>query len=107
MPDNTEGELVGHSEHLAGSEVKTGVAWVGTRLKEVQFTVLEGNAIVEGCIVLGKEEEVEQLTRAVEEAKRRAINVGRRAGPRSDGSLCAQGSPSLLFHPPRATAVHS
>ena len=60
--DKPEGEQIG------GSEVKKGVAWVGRRLKQVEYTVVDGLAVVEGCIVLGADEEVRQITAAVERA---------------------------------------
>jgi hypothetical protein len=62
--DRTEGEQTG------GPEVKKGVAWVGRRLKQVEYTVVDEQAVVEGCIVLGEAEEVRQITEAVERAAR-------------------------------------
>jgi hypothetical protein len=57
-------------EEIGGPEVKKGVAWVGRRLKQVEYTVVDGQAVVEGCIVLGEDEEVRQITEAVERAAR-------------------------------------
>lgn len=56
-------------EQVNGPEVKKGVAWVGTRLKQVTYTVVEGHAVVEGCIMLGPEEQVRQITEAVAKAQ--------------------------------------
>jgi hypothetical protein len=57
-------------EEISGPDIKRGVAWVGRRLKQVDYTVVDGQAVVEGCIVLGEEEEVRQITEAVERAAR-------------------------------------
>jgi len=62
--DKPEGEEIG------GTEIKKGVAWVGRRLRQVEYTVVDGQAVVEGCIVLGEDEEVRQITEAVERAAR-------------------------------------
>jgi hypothetical protein len=65
MNDKTE---TAQGEEIGGPEVKRGVAWVGRRLKQVEYTVVDGQAVVEGCIVLGEEEEVRQITAAIERA---------------------------------------
>ena len=57
-------EAVG--EERNGGEIKEGVAWVGRRLKRVEYTTVDGQAVVEGCIVLGEVAEIEQLTQEVD-----------------------------------------
>lgn len=52
-----------NAELVTGDDVRTGVAWVGSKLREVTFTVVEGKAIVEGCVVLGDIAVIEDLTR--------------------------------------------
>lgn len=61
-----DGDQEPNAELVTGEDVRTGVAWVGSKLREVTFTVIEGKAIVEGCVVLGDVETIKQLT---EEAK--------------------------------------
>jgi len=46
-------------ELVAGSEIKTAYVLIGDRPKPVQYTVVDGQAVVEGCIILGTEAEVE------------------------------------------------
>lgn len=58
--------MTDNAEILAGREVKTTFAVIGGRARAVQYTEVDGQAVVEGCIVLGTVEEAE---RAVEAAK--------------------------------------
>lgn len=51
-----------NAELVTGDDVRTGVAWIGRKLRDVAFTVVEGKAIVEGCVVLGDIDEIEKLT---------------------------------------------
>jgi astacin len=42
------------------------VAWIGSRLRDVRYTVVEGDAVVEGCIVLGPAAKIRRLSEAAE-----------------------------------------
>lgn len=54
------------SELRNSGEMRKGYAWVGPRLREVVYTVDQGEAFAEGCIVLGTEEEVAAATAYVQ-----------------------------------------
>lgn len=58
-----ESDQVG--EQRTGDELKTGLVWIGTRLKEVEYAVVDGMAIVEGCIVLGRDDTIQAATAAL------------------------------------------
>jgi hypothetical protein len=45
-------------EFRQGTNVETGIAWVGLVRKEVQYTVIDGDAVIEGCIILGPAEQI-------------------------------------------------
>lgn len=53
-------------EERLGNDLREGFAWVGDRLRKVAYTVDSGEAITEGCIVLGTEQEVEEISRYVD-----------------------------------------
>lgn len=57
------------AEVPTGGPTVKGVAWVGRRLRDVEYTVVDGEAVVEGCIVLGPEHRVRALTRQAEETR--------------------------------------
>jgi astacin len=67
-----EDDVKGPGEQIAGDEVKSGYAWIGTTLREVKYTEVDGQAMVEGCIVLGSTEKVAEITQAA----KRAIEQG-------------------------------
>ena len=49
-------------EQSVGAEVMDGVAWIGRRLRDVRYTIVEGDAVVEGCIVLGPAAAIHRLS---------------------------------------------
>lgn len=57
-----------NAELTSGDDVRTGVAWIGTTLKQVEYTAIDGLAVVEGCIILGSVEKIEALTRVAPDA---------------------------------------
>ena len=63
-----EDDVKGPGEELGGDDVKTGYAWVGTKLREVKYTEVDGQAVVEGCIVLGGADQVVENTQAAKKA---------------------------------------
>lgn len=48
-----------NAELQGGADVKTAYVLIGDRPRPVQYTVIDGSAVVEGCIVLGSADEVE------------------------------------------------
>jgi astacin len=65
----------GPGEALAGDEVKRGYAWIGTQLREVDYTVVDGVALVEGCIVLGDEDQVRERTSTAQKALEDGLDI--------------------------------
>ncbi len=63
-----EDDVKGPGEQLGGDEVKTGYAWVGTKLREVKYTEVDGQGVVEGCIVLGSTDRLAEIAKAAKEA---------------------------------------
>jgi astacin len=57
-----DGELGG------GKTVETTFAFVGNKVRPVQYTVVDGQAVVEGCIVLGSAEEAAANLAAVQQS---------------------------------------
>lgn len=62
-------------ELLSGVSQSKGVAWIGGELREVEYAELDGDAVVEGCIVVGTIAEVQQITRKFEGAKRENLTI--------------------------------
>ncbi|WP_275791448.1 M12 family metallopeptidase [Pararhizobium gei] len=54
-------------EQTGGNEIKTTFMLVGDKLRPVQYTVVDGLAVVEGCIVIGTPEEAEANLKAVQD----------------------------------------
>jgi hypothetical protein len=54
-------------EQTGGGEIKTTFMLVGDTLRAVQYTVVDGLAVVEGCIVIGTKEEAEANLKAVQD----------------------------------------
>ncbi|PBC08174.1 M12 family metallopeptidase [Mesorhizobium sp. WSM3859] len=54
-------------EQGGGKELKTTFMMVGGTLRPVQYTVLDGLAVVEGCVVIGTPEEAEANLKAVQD----------------------------------------
>lgn len=58
--------MAGDGEQAAGGTVKTTFMVVGKTLRPVEYTVVDGHAVVEGCIVLGTAEDAEANLKAVQ-----------------------------------------
>lgn len=54
-------------EQGGGNEIKTTFMMVGEKLCPVQYTVVDGLAVVEGCIVIGTPEQAEENLKAVQD----------------------------------------
>src|SRR5688572_27184718 len=63
-----EDDVKGPGEQIGGDTWKEGYAWIGTTLREVKYNEVDGQALVEGCIVLGTAEQVAEMTKAAKEA---------------------------------------
>jgi len=54
-------------EQGGGKEIRTTFMMVGGRLRPVQYTIVDGLALVEGCIIIGTPEQAEANLKAVQE----------------------------------------
>ena len=63
-----EDDVKGPGEQIGGEDVKSGYAWIGTNLRQVKYTEVDGHAVVEGCIVLGTSDQVAEMTAAATQA---------------------------------------
>jgi astacin len=68
MDMKREGDMsnvCGCGESLRGPDVKAGIAWIGLRMRSVMYTEVNGDAIVEGCIILDRAHVIERRTKGL------------------------------------------
>ncbi|MDZ4690033.1 M12 family metallopeptidase [Terricaulis sp.] len=67
------------ADHTRSDGLTIGFAWVGRRLQQVRYTVEDGYAVADGCIILGRVEDIEALTEAARGASVKSVE--RRLSP--------------------------